>query len=559
MKITASGHEPLAESLERRAPEPGGAATTREAPGRIRSPQRAGEEKAGLRLLMESGLVGVFTWHADGRISSANAEFLRMVGREPHDLDSGRLRWNEPASPERRAAEAGPWREHAAAGPGAPLAWEFARPDGTRVPVTLALASLDERGEEGAAIALDLSARRALEERLGLAQRLESVGRLVAGVAHDFNNVLTAIGGFTELALRNLDDRATVSHHLAETLKQVRKASTLTRQLLTFGHGRRPEPRALDLGTLLPEIESMLGRLIGEDVRLRLAIAPRHGRVRADAAQIEQIVMNLTLNARDAMPHGGQLTFELADLMVEESRAGSEAEPPPGRYVALAVSDTGVGMDEVTRRRIFEPFFTTKEKSQGVGLGLTMVHEAVTRMGGFIRVESRAGAGTRFEILLPAVEAAPAVPRPQRPAAPASTDADRLGRAPTLLLAEDDEVLRDLMERVLRERGYRVLVAEDGESALRLAEAHEGTIDLLVTDVVMPNLSGRALAGKLSASRPEMGVLYVSGYVEPVATRAGEARDEPDLLTKPFTADSFAMRVHRALERARPRSASAPS
>ncbi len=528
-------------------PTPAPSTTDSRLRDRVRRPRRRGDEQARLSLLSEAGLVGVFAWRADGSITAANDEFLRLVGAGRDRLGDRPLSWAKANPSEHGPADAETWCEHARAGETSPFEWEFARADGAPVPALVAITSLDARGDEGVAITLDLTCRRRLEEQLHLARRLESVGRLAAGVAHDFNNVLTAVGGYSELALRNLDDRASVSHYLVETLKQVRKGASLTRQLLAFGRRQRSAPPVIDLGRVVQDLERMLGRLIGEDVQMRLAIDPRRGRVLADPAQIEQIVMNLTVNARDAMPNGGRLTIEIADRVLPEAATDPRGGAPGARYVALVVSDTGVGMDAATRERAFEPFFTTKERGRGTGLGLPAVHDAVAELGGFVRVESEPGSGTSFQVCLPALEAAPDDRRLARVTPLTARAAPARGEGATVLIVEDDEELRELMEDVLAERGYRVLVAEDGESALRIAETHAEPIDLLLTDVVMPRLSGRGLAQRLSAARPGLAVLFVSGYSGPAPLQGAEPAGEIDLLPKPFTADMLAARVRQAI------------
>jgi len=369
-------------------------------------------------------------------------------------------------------------------------------------------------------------ALRRSEEQLRQAQKMEAVGRLAGGIAHDFNNLLTVITSYGDLLLEDLAPDDSRRDDVDQIRKAAEGAAALTRQLLAFSRQQVLEPKVVDLRAILAGTEKLLRRLIGADVHLATSLAPDLGAVKADPGQLEQIIINLAVNARDAMPGGGRLTIEAANMVVEAR---------PGRYVMLAVSDTGIGMDEQTKARVFEPFFTTKESGKGTGLGLATVYGIVKQAGGFITVDSEPGRGTTFKVYLPRVDepVAPAIARPA-PAEP------RRGTE-TVLVAEDAPSVRLVTRQVLERYGYTVLEAPTGDIALRLAAKHHGPIHLLLTDVVMPGLSGRQLAGQLSLLRSEMKVLYVSGYADTVEPGAA-------YLQKPFAPEALARRVRDVLD-----------
>ena len=369
-------------------------------------------------------------------------------------------------------------------------------------------------------------ALRRSEEQLRQAQKMEAVGRLAGGIAHDFNNLLTVITSYGDLLLEDLAPGDSRRDDVDQIRKAAEGAAALTRQLLAFSRQQVLEPKVVDLRAILAGTEKLLRRLIGADVHLAMPLAPDLGAVKADPGQLEQIIINLAVNARDAMPRGGRLTIEAANMVVEAR---------PGRYVMLAVSDTGIGMDEQTKARVFEPFFTTKETGKGTGLGLATVYGIVKQAGGFITVDSEPGRGTTFKVYLPRVDepVAPAIARPA-PAEP------RRGTE-TVLVAEDAPSVRLVTRQVLERYGYTVLEAPTGDIALRLAAKHHGPIHLLLTDVVMPGLSGRQLAGQLSLLRSEMKVLYVSGYADTVEPGAA-------YLQKPFAPEALARRVRDVLD-----------
>ncbi|HLH21160.1 MAG TPA: response regulator [Chloroflexota bacterium] len=384
-----------------------------------------------------------------------------------------------------------------------------------------------------------------LEEQLRQAQKMEAIGRLAGGVAHDFNNLLTAINGYSEVLLAEMAPDAPLRLYVQEIVKAGERATQLTQQLLVFSRKNRVAPEVLNLNAVVAETAGFLRRLIGEDVVLRTRLDPAIGRVRVDPGQLQQVLMNLAVNARDAMPEGGRLTIETANVDLDAPAPRTFGDVPPGAYVMLAVSDTGCGMDAATQAHIFEPFFTTKAPSKGTGLGLSTVYGIVQHSGGHIWVYSEPARGSVFKIYLPRVADASAPPAAPVPPAAAA------GGAETILVVEDDEQVRALMVSVLQNCGYRVLEAGDGIQALLVIGQHGGPLDLLVTDVVLPGMSGRDVAAHVAGLRPDVAVLYISGYADHAAVQHGVLDAESALLQKPFTPLALANKVREALD-ARP-------
>jgi PAS domain S-box-containing protein len=382
----------------------------------------------------------------------------------------------------------------------------------------------------------DLSDRRRLEEQLAQAQKMEAVGQLAGGIAHDFNNVLTAILGTSELILAELDAGDPHREDLEEIKRSANRAASLTRQLLAFSRRQVLQPRVVDLNAVVTNIDRMLHRLIGENITLELNLARDLGRVRADPGQIEQIIVNLAVNARDAMPGGGRLMIDTLNVRDERGDGDASAE---GGYVMLAVRDTGVGMDAQTKTHLFEPFFTTKERGRGTGLGLATVYGIVRQSGGFIRVASELGQGALFRIYLPRVEPAPSDEAETAAAARLSTDRG----VGTILFVEDEEPVRKLGQRILEREGYTVLAAEDGDEALRIAEVHPGPIHVLLTDVVMPGMNGVDLARRVEPLRPGLRVMFTSGYPETERGQHGTLERGGAFLQKPFTPEELTRRI----------------
>ena len=389
---------------------------------------------------------------------------------------------------------------------------------------------------------VNITERKALEMQLLQAQKMEAVGLLAGGVAHDFNNVLTAIAGYAELLREDLPGDDARRGDLEEILRATDRAATLTRQLLAFSRRQVLAPRVLDLNTVVASVDNMLRRLIGADVALRTALASDLGAVRADPGQLEQVIMNLVVNARDAMPRGGKLTIETANAELDESYALEHPAVVAGPFVMLAVSDSGVGMDAATQARIFEPFFTTKEKGKGTGLGLATVYGIVKQSGGNIWLYSEPGRGTTFKIYLPRVDQPLELPAPT----PAARETPR--GTETVLLVEDDEAVRTLARKMLASHGYTVLAAPSGADALELAASHAGPIHLLVTDVVLPGMSGRELAARFQSVRPGLKVLYTSGYTDEAVVHHGVLDPGIAFLQKPFTSGALARKVRETLD-----------
>jgi signal transduction histidine kinase/ActR/RegA family two-component response regulator len=387
-------------------------------------------------------------------------------------------------------------------------------------------------------------ALRASEEQLRQAQKLEAVGQLAGGVAHDFNNLLTVITGYSDLMLRRVNGDESLRQKTHEIKHAAERAAALTRQLLAFSRKQVLQPKVLDLNSLVADTSKLLRRLIGEDIELILALKAASGRVLADPSQVEQVMMNLVVNARDAMPQGGKITIQTANVELDEAYAGMHIAIKPGAYLMLAVSDTGAGMDSETRAHIFEPFFTTKEVGKGTGLGLSTVYGIVKQSGGNIWVYSEVGQGTTFKIYLPRVaEEADARVAATKPV-------DMLGTE-TVLLVEDEEMVRKLTREILQDSGYRVLEATNGEEALRLCQQRDDTIHLLLTDVVMPLMSGRESAERIASTCPAIKVLYMSGYTDDAIVHHGVLEPGTQLLEKPFTADILTRRVREVLDAAK--------
>ncbi len=402
-------------------------------------------------------------------------------------------------------------------------------------------------GEEGTplfaiGIVEDITERKQLEMQLHQAVKLEAIGRLAGGVAHDFNNILTVISGFGQLLLEESAPEDPGRPHLEQILKSAERAAALTRQLLAFGRRQVLAPEVLDLNATANEISKMLFRLLGEDIDLVWHLNPNLGRVKVDRGQIEQVIMNLVVNARDAMPYGGKQTLETAEVELDESYARAHVGVAPGAYVMLALSDTGVGMSKDTLAHIFEPFFTTKEKGQGTGLGLPMVYGIVKQSGGNIWVYSEPGRGTTFKIYLPRVEES------VRPAEPATPLPVRLGTSETILLVEDDDAVRRLLRQTLKKGGYRLLEAARPNEALDLCEKNLGAIRLLLTDVVLPEMYGRELANQILRLSPGIEVLFMSGYTDNAIVRHGMLDPEVAFLQKPFTPDGLLRKVREVLD-----------
>ncbi len=422
------------------------------------------------------------------------------------------------------------------------------RKDGSLIDVEVLAHSVTFAGRSAQLVlAKDVTERLRLEQQLRQAQKMEAVGRLAGGVAHDFNNILTAILGSAELLIQDLPEGHEHRIDAEEIRRAAQRAADLTRQLLAFSRQQVLAPKVLDLNAVVHGVERMLGRLIGENIELRTTLARDLGAVRADPSQLEQVILNLAVNARDAMPQGGKLTIETAHADLDEDYARDHVTARTGRHVLLAVSDTGTGMDEATRAHLFEPFYTTKEIGRGTGLGLATVYGVVKQSGGHIWVYSEPGHGSTFKIYLPTVAESP---EPVVAAEPLGVRA-ATGGTETILLVEDEQIVRNLARRVLIQQGYTVLDAPAGAEALALSDAHSGEIHLLLTDVVMPGIGGRELARRFAARRPDTRLLYLSGYSDDAILRHGLLDPGTFFLQKPFTPQALTNKVREVLDAAR--------
>ncbi len=506
------------------------------------------QAEADLRLLLESTDQGIYGLDTSGRCTFINRTGAALLGYAPDELIGRELHsliHHADAQGRPYPVEACPIYDAFRLRRSCRLDNEvFWRRDGTSFPVEYSSRPIEQQGViTGAVVTFtDITERRKLEGQLRHAQKMDSIGQLAGGIAHDFNNLLTVINGYSEILLDRLGVDAPMRAGLQEIQKAGQRAAMLTGQILAFSRRQMLQPQVLDLNELVRNLEQMLKRLIGEDITLTSILDPAIGPVKADPGQLDQVLVNLAVNARDAMPSGGRLTIETAPVELDEAYARMHPGATPGPYVMLAVSDTGCGMDAETQARVFEPFFTTKEKGKGTGLGLSTVYGIVKQSGGYITVYSEVGCGTTFKIYLPRITGE--APRAAKPAAaPPPTGSE------TILLVEDEEAVRAFTRSVLESQGYTVLEARDGAEALRLAQDHPGEIHLLVTDVVMPGLSGRALAERLAPARPTMNVLYLSGYTDNAIVHHGVLDDDIAFLQKPFTRDALARKVRAILDR----------
>ncbi|HWZ88216.1 MAG TPA: ATP-binding protein [Polyangiaceae bacterium] len=399
------------------------------------------------------------------------------------------------------------------------------------------------------AILRDVSERgtlRRTEEQLRQAQKMEAVGSLAGGIAHDFNNLLSIILSFSGLALDALAAGTPARADVEQIVIAARRAASLTRQLLTFSRQQIVEPQVLDLNLRVSALQRMLARLLGENIHLRIAAEPNLGMIYADPGHVDQVIMNLAVNARDAMAEGGTLLIETRRAILDEEYAAEHPQVPPGQYVCLAVTDTGSGMDAATQERIFEPFFTTKEQGKGTGLGLSMVFGIVKQSGGHIEVDSKPLRGSSFKVYLPRTERAPVVRTIPVPAAGNARGTE------TILVVEDDDALRAAVRTVLSKHGYRVLEAQNGAEALLVSDQYRAPIALLLTDVVMPRMNGRELVALLMPTRTDLKVLYMSGYAENTVVTHGTLDEGLAYLAKPVTPEVLVQKVREVLDTPRP-------
>jgi len=385
--------------------------------------------------------------------------------------------------------------------------------------------------------------RKQLEEQLRQSQKMEAIGRLAGGIAHDFNNLLTVITGYSEVAMSRLREGDPLRMEIAEIKQAGHRAAALTSQLLAFSRRQVLQPKVLDLNVVVMNLEKLLHRLIGEDVNLVVSLAPGLGHIHVDPGQVEQVLMNLSVNARDAMPRGGKLVIETQNVDFIGSAVGRPLSMQPGSYVMLVVSDTGCGMDDYTRSHVFEPFFTTKEHGKGTGLGLSTVYGIVKQANGEILLDSKQDQGTTFTIYFPRVQ-----DRTSTASEAGSQSSMTHSGTETLLLVEDEPAIRALAGDILRRTGYKVLEARHGVEALLTGSQYLGTIDLLITDVIMPQMSGGEVAERLVHERPDMKVLYISGYTDDTIIHHGVVKEGTAFLQKPFSPDALIHKVRQVLD-----------
>ena len=495
------------------------------------------------RLITENAADMIAVVDTKGRRLYNSPSYEKILGYTP--LELGGTTAVDQIHPEDREKVFKAAADARSTGVGTSLEYRMRHKDGTWRTLESRASTISKGGqvEKLVIVNRDVTERKHLEDQFRQSQKMEAVGRLSGGVAHDFNNLLGVIIGYGEIVQEGTPEESPLRTCIDEILKAGHRAGGLTRQLLAFSRQQVMDPRVLDLNVVVKDMEKMLKRLIGEDIRLKTELDSTLVHIKADQGQIEQVIMNLAVNARDAMLDGGELRLTTSNFHMDEDFVRRYPYPVlVGDYVLLTVSDTGFGMDAATRARVFEPFFTTKEKGKGTGLGLSMVYGVVKQSGGYIEVLSEPGAGATFTIYLPKVEVAV---DPQKQAA--DLPASLLGTE-TLLLVEDETSLRKLSRHLLELCGYVVLEAENGAEALKVSQEHKGIIDLLLTDVVMPGMSGRVLADQLVKRRPETRVVYMSGYTGQTVGEHGVLAEGSFFLPKPFTRQALAHKIREALD-----------
>jgi PAS domain S-box-containing protein len=509
-----------------------------------RSGDQLRQSESRYRSLVQSAVYGIYRSTVDGHFLAVNPALIAMLGYTSEEemlaLSIGRDVYLESLERERFIEESLSQRRWE----GVEVKWR--RKDGKSITVRLSGRLVADEGGEPAyieGIVEDVTERRMLEQQLRQSQKMEAVGRLAGGVAHDFNNLLTVIRGYTEILLSDLPADDSRAGELEEIMKASDRAGALTRQLLAFSRQQVLAPKVLNLNTIVLNMHNLLRRLLGEDVDLQTILDPELGNVKADPSQIEQVLMNLAVNARDAMPMGGRLTVETANVELAENWGREIINAKPGPYVMIAMSDSGAGMDEATKARVFEPFFTTKEQGKGTGLGLSTAYGIVKQSDGYISVYSEVGIGSTFKVYLPRMDSV----RDINVATPAVAATDR--GTETVLLVEDEEGVRKLVSGILVRQGYRVLESTSGEEALELVHDHRGKIDLLLSDVVLVGMSGRELSERMRIQMPTLKVIYMSGYTDDAIVRHGVLTESAEFLQKPFSSDHLLHKVRAVLEK----------
>jgi len=510
---------------------------------RKRAEEALRRSEVGFRSVVEDAPYGIYRASMSGQFLQVNPALQKMLGYDSmNDLLKKELAsdiFRHPAEYERLISLLAGTEEIK------DVEMEWKRQDGA--PITVRCSGRRINDENGTPVyfevfAEDVTEKRVLEKQLRMAQKMEAIGRLSGGIAHDFNNLLGVIIGYSGVLKKSLGANNALCEHALEIEKAGRRAASLTKQLLAFSRQQVLTPAVLNLNTLVSDMEKMLPRLLGEDIEVSLAVDPELNNVKADQSQIEQVIMNLAVNARDAMPAGGKLRIETANVELDQTYTRNHPGSRVGDYVLLAVTDTGMGMDGETLAHIFEPFFTTKERGKGTGLGLATVYGIVKQSNGYIWVESAPGKGASFQIYLPRHIGEAAVAEQK------TESAERLRGSETILLAEDSAPLRKLAQTFLEAGGFRVLSAQSGEEALEVAARYGGTFDLLLTDVVMPGMNGRVLAEQLLPKHAGMKVLYMSGYTDSFIAGHGVLDPETRLLHKPFSEEVLIQKVREVLD-----------
>ena len=512
-----------------------------------RTVEQLGEYRSRLALIIDSSEDAIVGKNLDGIVTSWNKGAERIYGYTPEEVIGKHISLLVPRDPANgRPDEIPDILQKIARGESIEHC-ESVRvtKDGRRLDVSISVSPLRNANGDiigASAITRDMTAQKRAETQLHQSQKMEAIGRLAGGVAHDFNNILGIINACTEFLRDRIDPAAESSVYVENIKRAIERGSSLTKQLLAFSRSPAIQPRVLDLNERLKDIGKLLRPLMGDDVEILIVSKSTSAVVEADPGQLDQIVVNLAVNARDAMPRGGKFILETGTAKFDEAFAEQHQSMPAGKYVLLAISDTGNGMDEATVSRIFEPFFTTKEAGKGTGLGLATVYGIVKQSAGHILVYSEPGHGTTFKIYLPNAE--------HKIGLASKAEAETVGpkrHGTTILLVEDDETMRNLTRKVLEEHGYTVVEADDGKSALEWAEAHPGPIDLLLTDVVMRRMSGPELVDRLSASQPSLKIIYMSGYTGELIAEREVLKRGITLLEKPFTRTALLNTIHTTL------------